>query len=106
METMKGILKQELARLRETERGYLREIAKLPRGTLQEKKIKGNVYLYWVSSKKSKITYKCVNSWGETNLNELKSSLEQRKKYAGLLKGVRSDMKRIAKILHGTKRPV
>jgi hypothetical protein len=35
---MIGVLKEELVRLKEAERSYLREIKELPRGSLQVKK--------------------------------------------------------------------
>ena len=106
MKTMEGILKQELARLRETEKGYIREIAKLPRGTLQKKQIKGKSYLYLVSSKNSNLSYKCVSNLPEEELKKLRGAIVLRKKYQDLLRGVRQDIARITKIVYGKKRTV
>ena len=103
---MEGILRQELLRLKETEKSYERAIAKLLRGTLQEKRIKGIAYLYLVSSKNSKLTYKCVSNLPEPELKKIKEDITLRKKYQTLLRGVRQDIKRIAKILHVKRRPV
>ena len=103
---MEGILKQELLRLKETVKSYEKEIAKLPRGTLQRKRIKGIDYLYLVSSKNSKLSYKCVSGLPEVELKKLKESVVLRKKYQTLLKEVRQDIKRINKILHGKRRAV
>lgn len=103
MKTMEGILKQELSRLKETEKGYAREIAKLLRGSLQEKKIKGITYLYLVSSKNSKLSYKYLNGLPDEQIKKVKEEVALRKKYQALLKGVRQDIKRITRILHGRR---
>lgn len=106
MKTMEGILRQELFRLKETEKSYLREIAKLPRGSLQEKRIKGIRYLYLVSSRNSKLSYKCVSSLPGEDLKKLREGINLRKKYQSLLKEVRQDMKRITKILYAKRRSI
>ena len=98
---MEGILKQELARLKETEKSYVREIKKLPRGSLQVKRIKSRPYLYLVSSKNSKLGYRYLGNMPEEELQKLKEDIALRKKYRGLLKEVRQDIKRITKITHG-----
>ena len=103
---MEGILRQELLRLKETERSYIREIAKLRKGSLQEKRIKGIAYLYLISSKKSKLSYRYLGGISEEELKKLKEDIALRKKYQGLLKEVRQDIKRITKILHGKRRAV
>ena len=106
MKTMEGILKEELLRLKETEKSYAREIQKLPRGSLQSKRIKGNVYLYLVSSKASKLSYRYLGGLPEGELQKLKANIALRKKYQGLLKGVRQDIQRMTKIVHGRKRAI
>ena len=103
---MEGILRQELLRLKETEKGYAKAIAKLPRGTLQEKRIKGIVYLYLVSSRNSKLRYQCVSGLPEEELKKLKEKVALRKKYQALLREVRHDMKRIMRILHARRQSV
>ncbi len=101
MKTMEGILKQELIRLKETEKSYVREIAKLPLGSVQEKTIKERDYPYLVSSKKSKVRYQYLGNLSEEKLKKLQEGITLRKKYQSLLKEVRRDIKRIAKILYG-----
>jgi hypothetical protein len=54
MKALESVLREELARLKEVEKGYAREIEKLPPGSLQEKKIKKNAYPYYVVSRKGK----------------------------------------------------
>ncbi len=103
---MEGILKQELLRLKETERSYVREVARLRNGSLQEKRIKGTPYLYLVSSKKSKLSYQYLGGLSAEELKKLKADIALRKKYQRLLKEVRQDIRRITKILHGKRRAV
>ena len=100
---MEGILKQELVRLKETEKSYAREIAKLPRGSLQQKKIKGSTYLYLVSSQNSKLSYKYLNNLPQEELKKIEENIALRKKFQSLLRKVRQDIQRITKILYGRK---
>jgi len=104
--TMIGVLKEELLRLKEAEQSYLREIRKLPRGSLHVKKIKKIAYLYLVSSKYSKISYRYVGGVSENESKKLKDEIALRKKYQQLLKEVRSNIKRITKIVYGKRRTV
>lgn len=103
MESMIGVLKQELIRLKEAERSYLREIANLPQGSLQKKKIKGINYVYLVSSKHSKISYQYLR---HNELKKFKEEIALRKKYQALLKKVRSNIKRIAQIVHAKRKAI
>lgn len=103
---MQGVLKEELLRLKATEKSYAREIKKLPRGSLQAKRIKGREYFYLVSSKNSKLSYRYLSSMPEEELQKLKEDIALRKKYRDLLKDVRQDIKRITKILYGRKRAI
>ena len=106
MESMEGILRQELLRLQEAEKSYVREIAKLPRGSLQEKRIKGIIYPYLVSSKNSKISFRYLGSLSDPELKKLKEDIVLRKKYQALLRQVRQNIKRIRKIVRGKKRTI
>ena len=103
---MEGILRQELLRLKVTEKGYAKAVSKLPRGTLQEKRIKGIIYLYLVSSRDSKLRYRCVSGLPEGELKKLKEEVALRKKYQALLKETRQDIKRLTRILHVKKRSI
>jgi len=99
MGAMQGVLKEEYQRLKFLEKRYLQEIAKLPKGSLQEKRIKGVVYPYWVSSHQSKVRYRYVGNLSESKLKQLKEQLALRKKYQALLKDVRQNKKQIEKII-------
>jgi len=102
MGSLQGVLKEEYARLKALEKKYIREIAKLPKGSLQEKRIKGRIYPYWVLSRRSKIHYRYLGNLPENRLRRLKEQLALKRKYMSLLKNVRQNKKQIEKI-HGRK---
>ena len=106
MDSMRGILKQELRRLQEAEKGYLREIAKLPKGSLQEKKIKGIIYPYWVQSRNSKVSYRYLGNLPKLKITNIKEGVALRKKYQNLLKQVKQNKNRIRRILRAKRRAV
>jgi hypothetical protein len=103
MGVLRGILEEERDRLKEVEKGYLREIAKLPAGSIQIKKIKECDYPYHVSSKKGKVRCKYLGKLPDAELEELKSKIVLRKKYRSLLKDVRSNQKMVKRALRGKK---
>jgi len=44
MKILNGVLNEELDRLNKLKKNYEKQIAKLPKGSLIEKNIKGNIY--------------------------------------------------------------
>ena len=98
MGSLQGVLKEEYARLNALEKKYVREIARLPKGSLQQKRIKGRVYPYWVSSHRSKIHFRYLGNLPESELARLKEQLALKRKYQALLKNVRQNKKQIEKI--------
>ena len=106
MKTMEGILKQELIRLKETEKSYIHEIEKLPKGSFQKKRINGIDYLYLVFRNGSKVVSEYVGDRSEEDLKKLKEDIEIRKKFVKLLKETRQNIKRISGILRGRRKTV
>lgn len=103
MKALESVLREELARLKEVERGYAREIGKLPPGSLQEKKIKENAYPYYVVSRKGKVCCKYLGRLSSEELEQLKDKIALRKKYKALLKEARSNQKQVVRALRGKK---
>ena len=58
------------------------------------------------ASKDSKISYRYLGNLSDSELKSLREDLALRKKYQGLLKEVRQNMKRIKGIVRGRKRTV
>ena len=106
MDSMNGILKEELSRLKEAEKSYRREIAKLPKGSFQEKKIKGIVYHYLVKSKASEIKYQYIGHWPSNKIEKIKKDMSLKKKYQAMLREVIKNKKRIMRIVRVRKRSV
>ena len=93
MKTMEGILKQELIRLKETEKSYLHEISRLPKGSLQKKRIKGVDYPYLVFRNGPKVISKYMGHLSAPDLKKMGEDLGLRRKYVGLLREVRQNIK-------------
>lgn len=103
MKALESVLREEMARLKEVEKGYARKIAKLPPGSLQEKRIKEKSYPYHVVSRKGEVHYEYLGQLSSDELGQLKDKIALRKKYKVLLKEARSNQKQIARALHGKK---
>lgn len=104
MGTIDGILKEELERLTATEKSYLREIKKLPKGSIQLKRIKKMDYPYLVVRQGEKVISKYIGHYSERELEELRRAIAQRKKYEQHLKEVKRNIKRISRMARGKRR--
>jgi hypothetical protein len=103
---MTGVLKEELARLVQSERSYRAEIKKLPKGSFQKKRIHGKAYLYLAYRGGEKILSKYVGNLSDEKIQKLQADLKQRKKYEVMLKEVRLNIKKIRKMIGGKRQPV
>ena len=93
MGPIKSVLKEELSNSLRMKRGYERELAKLPKGSLVKKTIKGHEYGYLLirDGKKVKFIYK-----GPISEEVKKAYVKQRKmlnKYRKLLLQVKNQIK-------------
>ncbi len=103
MGTLDGILKEELARLVAAEKSYLREIKKLPKGSVQIKRIKKNNYPYLVVRKGEQVISEYLGQWSERELEELKQAIAQRKKHEQHLREVKRNIKRLLRMVRGKR---
>ena len=106
MGSMEGVLKEELGRLRELERGYRRAIRKLPKGSVQQKQINGIAYPYLVYRQSDKVISQYLGKLSESELKKLKEEIELRKNYQKLLRETRQNRDKIYRMLYGKKRTV
>lgn len=104
MGTIDGILKEELKRLGAAGKSYLREIKKIQKGSIQLKRIKGIAYPYLVTRQGEKIVFKYLGHYSKRELEALKQSIAQRKKYEQHLKEVKRSIKRISGMTRGKRR--
>ena len=92
MGVIKGVLKEELENSLQMKKGYERELAKLPQGSLVKKTIKDHEYYYLVRriGGKVKFTYKGKVSGEE--IKKYKSAKVYRAKYRKLLSQVKKQI--------------
>lgn len=104
MKGIDGVLEEELGRLLELEKSYLREIKALPKGSIQQKKIKKKTYPYLVCRDGSDVVYGYVGKLSKSEIEKLKAGIEQRRKFESLLREVRKNIAHLKKIVYGRKR--
>ena len=101
MKVLKGVLNEELARLKAVEKSYLRELAKLPKGSIQKKRIKGVLYVYLAFRKGERVVTSYQGRPSQDELKKLGETVDLRKKYERLLREVRNNQRRIERMIHG-----
>jgi len=106
MRALEGVLKEELGRLRQLKKSYLREIKKLSKGSIREKKIKEKKYPYLVFREGRQVVYEYLGKLPDLKLRQLGAEIEQRRKYVKLLREVSRNIMRLEKIVYGRKRTI
>lgn len=104
MKALEGVLKEALKRLLELEKGYVREIKKLPKGCIRHKRMRGHSYAYLVLRKGTKIIHEYLSKSSSPDLKKLEADIEQRRKYERLLREVKANIKRLERMVYGRKR--
>ncbi len=106
MKVIKSVLKEELANSLAMKRNYEKELAKLPKGSLIKKTVKGHEYYYLVVREKGKVKFiykgKKVS---DREIKKYKQAKEYRAKYRRLLSEVKKQIKFLRSTLRG-KKPV
>jgi hypothetical protein len=102
MGVIKGVLREELENSLQMEKDYKRELAKLPKGSLIRKKIKGHAYYYLLLREGGKVKFKYKGSVvSEKEIEKYKQAKEYRAKYRKLLSQVRKQIKFLRSSLRG-----
>ncbi len=101
MGPIKGVLKEELSNSLRMKRGYERELAKLPKGSLVKKTIKGHEYGYLLirDGKKVKFIYKGKVS--EAEVKKYQEAKKYRAKYRKLLSQAKKQIRFLRSSLRG-----
>lgn len=100
MSIIKGVLEEELQRLKQLTEEYEKQLSAIQKGSISRKKRNNNVYLYWAFRENDKIKFKYI---GTEDSEAGKNALEDRNKrikYQTLLKKVKSDIKEIKRALN------
>lgn len=101
MGVIKNVLREELVNSLQMEKDYIRELAKLPKGSLIKKKVKGHEYFYVISRENGKVIF---HYKGKLSLDEIKRYKEvklYRAKYRKSLSNLRKQIKYLRSSLRG-----
>jgi hypothetical protein len=101
MGPIKGVLKEELSRSLHLKKGYERELAKLPKGSLVKKRIKSHSYYYLVVREKGKIRFIYKGKVPEVDILKYKEAKEYRAKYRKLLSQAKKQIRFLKSSLRG-----
>jgi len=105
MKVIKGVLKEELDNSLRMKITYQRELAKLSKGSLVKKKIRGNEYYYLVLREKGKIKFIYKGKLDADEIKKYKQVKEYRTKYRKLVSELNKQIKFLKGTLRG-KKPV
>jgi len=99
MKILNGVLNEELYRLNKLKRNYEKQIAKLPKGSLIKKNIKGNIYYYLNYRQEKKKIFKYIGKLPKKELENLLDKIEERRKLEKLNKQAKKDIKKLEKMI-------
>jgi len=99
MKILNSVLNEELDRLNQLKKNYEKQIAKLPKGSLIKKNIKGNVYYYLNYRQEKKKIFKYIGKLPGKELENLLNKIEERRKLEKLNKQVKKDIKKLEKMI-------
>lgn len=101
MGTIKGVLKEELANSLRMQRGYERELKKLPKGSLVKKRIKGREYYYLLLREQGKVKFVYKGKVSEQEIKKYRQAKEFRARYRNLLSRVKKQVRFLRGSLRG-----
>ena len=101
MGVIKGVLKEELENSLRMKKDYERELAKLPRGSLIKKKVKGHEYYYLLLREKGKVKFIYKGKVSDEEIKKYREAKEYRAKYRKLLSQVKKQIRFLRSALRG-----
>ena len=101
MGPIKGVLKEELENSLQMKADYERELAKLPKGSLIKKKIKGHEYYYLLLRENGKVKFIYKGKVSKEEIKKYQEAKEYRAKYRNLLSQVKKQIKFLRSALRG-----
>ena len=105
MKVIKSVLKEELANSLAMKKTYERELAKLPKGSLVKKKIKGHEYYYLQVREKGKVRFIYKGKLSGEEIEKYRNATKYRAQYRRLLSELKKQIKFLRTTLRG-KEPV
>ena len=101
MGPIKSVLKEELSNSLRMKRGYERELAKLPKGSLVKKKIKGHDYHYLLVREGGKVRFIYKGKVSGAEIKKYREAKRYRAKYRKLLSQVKKQIRFLRSSLRG-----
>jgi len=101
MGVIKGVLKEELENSLRMKSAYERELAKLPKGSLIKKKVKGHEYYYLLLRDKGKVKFIYKGKVSDEEIKKYEEAKEYRAKYRKLLSQVKKQIRFLRSALRG-----
>lgn len=98
---IKSILKEELENSLQMEKNYLRELAKLPAGSLVRRFIKGREYYYLIFRKRGRFHAQYRGKASPTEIEKYRRAKEKRANYRKLLSQARKQIRFLRSALRG-----
>ncbi|MBD3420142.1 MAG: hypothetical protein GF398_08505 [Chitinivibrionales bacterium] len=95
------VLKEEFERLQETESGYSKAIADMPRGAPRVLQRRNKNYLYLEYRDGNRVIHEYVGPEDSDKAKEVLEQVEHRRRYEKLLKETKSALKEVRKALRG-----
>lgn len=103
MKVIKGILEEELANSLAMQKNYERELAKLPKGSLTKKTIKGHEYYYLQLREEGKVKFIYKGKISAKEVKKYEQAKQYRAKYRKLLSEIKKQVKFLRSTLRGKK---
>jgi hypothetical protein len=101
MKVLRGVLREEQERLKSAGASYVREIAKLPKGSVQQKRIKEKSYAYRAFRKGDRVVYEYLGKLEAGELRELERKIDLRRRYEEKLREVRENLRSVRRMVRG-----
>ncbi|HNY51329.1 MAG TPA: hypothetical protein PLV50_13445 [Smithella sp.] len=103
MSIIKGILKEELARLEDLCVFYEKKLSEFPRGSISVKERNGKRYIYLARREDKKVVFKYIGKDIPEVRNVLNEQLRQRKEFQSKLRQAKDDLKEVKRSLRGKR---
>jgi hypothetical protein len=104
MDAIKGVLKEELENSLRLLEKYREAVGKLPRGSLVEKNINGNVFCYLAFRQAGKVKFAYQGKLSKGEIEKLKEIQKYRAKYRKLIADLKQQILFLKRALHERKR--
>lgn len=99
MSIIKGILKEELARLEDLCVFYEKKLSEFPRGSISVKERNGKRYIYLARREDKKVIFKYIGKDIPEVRNALNEKLRQRKEFQSKLRQAKENQKELRRSL-------